>query len=97
MKRRSSNPWMSIGFDAWRLGFEAATVVGLRTMAIARGGPAGEAEAQRMLAEKVDAGLALSGLAMTGRLGLTPASASARTLAHLQRKVSANRRRLSKG
>ena len=97
MTRRRVNPWISVGFDAWRLGFESATVIGLRTLAIARGGPAGEAEARRMVDEKLDAGLALGGLAMTGRLGLTPASASARTLAHLQRKVSANRRRLTKG
>lgn len=34
---------------------------------------------------------------MTGRLGLTPASTTKRTLAHLQRKVTANRHRLTKG
>lgn len=97
MTRRSGRPWLSIGSDAWRLGFKTATVVGLRTLVIARGGPEGEAESRHMVAEKVEAGLALSALVMTGRLGLTPASTTKRTLAHLQRKVTANRRRLTKG
>ena len=97
MKRARANPWIGIGFDAWRLGLEASTVIGLRTLKIAQGGAAGEAEAQRMVSEKVKAGLALQTVALTGGLGLTPASASARTLAHYRRKVSANRRRLMKG
>jgi hypothetical protein len=50
-----------------------------------------------MVSEKVDAGLALQTLALTGGLGMTPAKASARTLAHYRRKVRANRRRLAKG
>lgn len=97
MKRARGNPWIGIGFDAWRLGLDASAVIGLRTLKIAKGGAAGEAEAQRMVSEKVKAGLALQSLALTGGLGLTPASASARTLAHYRRKVSANRRRLMKG
>ncbi|MGH6963683.1 MAG: hypothetical protein ACREE0_04310 [Phenylobacterium sp.] len=97
MRRARANPWIGIGFDAWRLGLEASTVIGLRTMKIAQGGAAGEAEAQRMVQEKIDAGLALQALALTGGLGMNPATASARTLAHYRRKVSANRRRLMKG
>ena len=97
MRRAARNPWFGIGLDAWRLGLEASQVVGLRAMKIAAGGTAGEAEAQRMVAEKIEAGLALQTLAMSGGLGLTPASASARTLAHYRRKVQANRRRLTKG
>ena len=86
-----------MGFDAWRLGMEASTVIGLRTLKIARGGAHADAEARRMVSEKVDAGLALQTQAFTGGLGATPASASARTLAHYRRKVRANRRRLMKG
>ena len=95
--RRRANPWIGIGFDAWRLGLEASAVVGLRTLRIAQGGAAGQAEAERMVSEKVDAGLALQRLAITGGLGASPAAASARTLVHYRRKVSANRRRLAKG
>jgi hypothetical protein len=48
-----------------------------------------------MIAEKIDAGVALQTLALTGGLGVTPHRAAAKTLSHLRRKVRANRRRLS--
>jgi hypothetical protein len=94
---RLRNPWIDIGLSAWSLGVEASAVIGLRTMKIAAGGAAGAAEARRMVSEKVDAGLALQTLALSGGLGFTPQGAAAKTLAHYRRKVRANRRRLSKG
>ena len=93
---RTRNPWQRFGFDAWSLGLEASAVVGLRTMKIAAGGPAGEAEATLMIDEKVDAALALQRLAMTGGLGFSAQRAASKTLALYRRKVRANRRRLSK-
>jgi hypothetical protein len=97
MARTRGNPWISIGLDAWRLGLDASVVIGLRAVKIAAAGPGGATETKRMIAEKVEAGLTLQTLALTGRLGATPASVSARTLAHYRRKVAANRRRLTKG
>ena len=97
MKRSRANPWLGIGWDAWRLSLEAGTVIGLRTLKLAQGGAAGQAEAERMVREKMQAGLDLQALALTGGLGATPASASARTLALYRRRVNANRRRLAKG
>ena len=97
MRRKRGNPWIGIGFDAWRLSWEAAAVIGLRTFKIAQGGERARAEADLMVQEKLAAGLALQTRAMSGGLGATPAAVSARTLAHYQRKVSANRRRLAKG
>ena len=94
---RRRNPWIDIGLGAFSLGLEASAVIGLRTMKIAAGGAAGAAEARRMVSEKVDAGLALRTLALSGGLGATPQGAAAKTLAHYRRKVRANRRRLSKG
>lgn len=91
------NPWIGIGVNAWQLGVESYSVIGLRTLRIAQGGEAARVEATRMVSEKVEAGLALQTLALTGGLGLTPASASARTMAHYRRKVRANQRRLLKG
>ena len=96
MGRHRGNPWIGIGLDAWSLGLEASAVMGLRAMKIAQGGAGGQAEAERMVSEKVEAALDLQLRALTGGLGVTPASASARTLAHYRRKVRANRRRLSK-
>ena len=96
MGRRRGNPWFGIGLEAWSLGLEASTVMGLRAMKIAQGGARGRAEVQRMVSEKVEAAVALQTLALTGGLGATLPGASARTIAHYRRKVRANRRRLSK-
>ena len=49
-----------------------------------------------MVSEKIDAALQLQTRAITGGLGLTPQSATARTLTHYRRKVRANRRRLTR-
>jgi hypothetical protein len=93
---RSRNPWLKLSFDAWSLGVEAWTVIGLRTLKMAAGGAAADAEARRMVDEKVRAGLELQTLALTGGLDLTPERAAAKTLAHYRRKVRANQRRLAK-
>ena len=94
---RSRNPWLRLSLDAWSLGLEASSVIALRTMKMAAGGPAADAEGQRMVSEKLSAGAEWSALAMTGGLGLTPQRAAARTLAHYRRKVRANQRRLLGG
>jgi len=93
---RARNPWLGIGMSAWSLGVEASTVIALRTLKLAAGGAAGEAEARRMMSEKIDAGVALQTLALTGGLGSTPQAVASKTLSHYRRKVRANRRRLSK-
>jgi hypothetical protein len=79
------------------LGLEASVVVGQRTLKLAAGGAAAEAEAERMVSEKVDASLALQARALTGRLGATPQGAATAIVSHYRRKVRANRRRLAKG
>jgi len=94
MARR--NPWLRLSFDAWSLALESQAVIGLRTLKLAGGGAAAMAEAQLMVDEKVEAGLALQVKALTGGLGATAPDAAARTMAHYRRKVRANRRRLSR-
>jgi hypothetical protein len=96
MTRSRSNPWVGIGADAWMLGLESSSVIGLRLFKIAAGGPAAEVEARRMVSEKVAAGADLHLKALTGELGHSPAGAAARILAHYMRRVRANRRRLQK-
>ena len=91
------NPWLRVGWDAWSLILEASSVIGMRTARIALGGAAGEAEARRMVSEKIDATLSLQALAMTGGLGFTAPAVAAKTLAHYRGRVRANRRRLAKG
>lgn len=98
MSRASHNArWMRLGWSTWMLGAEAATVIGLRTMKIAAGGPDAAAESRRMVSEKLKAAAALQALAMTGGLGTTAVGAATRSVAHYRRTVRANRKRLAKG
>ncbi|HWU81497.1 MAG TPA: hypothetical protein VN158_15715 [Caulobacter sp.] len=94
---RRKDPWTSLAFDSWALGLEASSVIGLRMMKLAAGGAAAQAEAQLMVGEKVAAGLMLPMLAATGQLGTSGHAIASGSLAHLRKKVRANRRRLSKG
>lgn len=93
--RSRRNPWIHLSMEGWRLGAEAGAVIGLRSMKIAAGGKAAEAEAALMIEEKLQAATALQMMALTGGLGATPHRAAAKTISHLRRKVRANRRRLS--
>ncbi|MHA6720179.1 hypothetical protein ACX40Y_12090 [Sphingomonas sp. RS6] len=86
--------WMKIGIDSWTLGMEASTVIGLRMAKLAAGGPAAAIEAQRMVAEKMQAALELQAAAAMGKLGSTPDAQARRTLSHYRRKVRANAKRL---
>ena len=90
------NPWVRLGWDAWMLSAEAATVMTLRGLKIASGQDNDGREARRMVSEKVDAALALQGLALAGALGATAPAMVDKTLKHYRRKVRANRRRLQR-
>jgi hypothetical protein len=91
------DPWIGVFFDTWSLGIEASSVIAARIMKLTAGGEASNTEeARRMIAEKVEAGLTLQTLALTGGLGKTPQSAARKTLAHYRRRVRANRHRLRK-
>mgnify|MGYP001548840733 CR=1 FL=1 len=64
---------------------------------IASGGEAGEREARRMVAEKVEAAQQLQMMAWSGALGVTAPAIAGKTLTHYRRKVRANLRRLTRG
>jgi hypothetical protein len=87
---------MSLAFDSWMLGAEAASVIAMRTARLAMGGAAAQAEAQRMVSEKALAAFALGADLASGKLGSTPETIARRTVAHYGKRVRANRRRLSK-
>jgi hypothetical protein len=82
--------------DAWSLGLEASSVIGLRATKLAAGGPEADVECRRMVAEKFDAGLELQVKALSGALGFSAPGITSKTLNHYRRKVRANRRRLAK-
>ena len=97
MARRRPDPWLTLGLDAWALGWEASSVIGMRMMTFAAGGAAASKEAELMVSEKLAALAELNLRAMTGGLGATPAAAAGSAMRHMSRKVRANAKRLSKG
>ena len=48
-----TNPWMKLTMDTWSLGLEASSVIGLRALKMAVGGPAAQTEAALMIHEKI--------------------------------------------
>ncbi|WP_340268741.1 hypothetical protein [Sphingobium mellinum] len=87
---------LGLAIDSWRLGMEAWTVIGLRLPRLLTGDPAAMAEAQLMVAEKVEAVGQLQWRAMTGTLGSTPPAAVKASIAHYRKAVGKNRRRLGR-
>ena len=96
MSAKAYGGWLTAGFDMWMLGAEAASVMALRTARIAAGGPAGAAEAELMVTEKVRAAIELQTRLLTAALGHTPLSGTRGALKHYRRKVAANSKRLTR-
>jgi hypothetical protein len=89
--------WFSLSLDAWRLGLEAQSVIGLRILKAALGGPAAQAEAELMVAEKAQAAWDAQALLARSILGGEAGLAPARTIALYRGRVRANQQRLSGG
>ena len=84
--------------DAAEFGFEAQSVVALRLMKIAAGGPSGAAEYARMVSEKfIAAAAAHSAGAIALASGKSFEAATVLALAPVKSSVRANHRRLSRG
>lgn len=92
---KSAN-WLNISMDAWALAVESNMVIAMRLGSMAFGGPAAAKEAERMVAEKVSANIALGMDLMTGKFGLRPEAILSGSIAHYSKAVVANRRRLGK-
>jgi hypothetical protein len=75
--------------ESIQFGLEAQQVIGLRLMKIAGGGVAAQAEAARMVTEKVSAAAEAFGTLATG-------GSSRRIVRRYRTHVKANRRRLSR-
>ena len=84
-----SNPWLKLMSESVGLALEAQHVIFLRTLKIAAGGTAAQAEIGRMVTEKVAAAVeAGTSLAMGG--------SQRKVLRRYRTRVRANGRRLSK-
>lgn len=86
--------WIGASMDAWTLGMEASTVIGLRVAKLAMGGTDAEGEARRMVSEKMQSAYELQMAMMTGQLGASPVAGARKVIRHYRRKVKANKRRL---
>lgn len=82
--------WWKLGYDTTLLAFEAQSVIALRMATLAAGGSAAQAEAQRMVSEKVFA-------AGEAAMQLATGASHGAVVAGYRRKVRANHRRLSRG
>ena len=87
------NPWLTLAFKTIELGIEAQSVIALRMMRLAAGGARGRTEATHMVAEKVGAQTAAGAAILTGR---RPKIVAGKVLNAYKKRVSANRRRLSR-
>lgn len=96
MNKTPDPTWPELAFAGWMLGAEMSMVIWLRSMRIMMGGPLAQREAQRMVSEKVAAGLTLMPALIADGLARSPEAMGAATLAHFARPVRANRRRLSR-
>lgn len=97
MNDRTLRQLQALGGDLCALGTEAAAVVWLRSLRLAKGGPDGLAEAQLMISEKFAAQQELIARLAAGKLGRTPLAVSAGMTRYVLKGVRANRRRLSRG
>ncbi len=87
------NPWLKLTYDAIQLGMEAQTVIGLRVMKAMTGGPGANAEASRMITEKIEATMELQTSLMANALN-EPHVGATKAVAMYRKKVQANRKRL---
>jgi hypothetical protein len=95
MPRRNAPPtWADMMMQGWIMAADASMVIALRSMRMMAGGAAANAEARRMLTEKLDASLELGQALATGR-HQTPESATKTALGVYGKRVRSNRKRLA--
>ncbi len=94
MTRKDSQNWMAASMEAWTLGLDMWSVIGLRVMKISAGGAGAETESLRMVEEKMQAMMELQGKLMSGAISSDPATGSRQVMRHYSGKVKANRKRL---
>jgi len=87
--------WPAIAADGYRMMADGAAVIWMRSLQMMTGGPAAVPEAVLMVSEKLQASTDLMMKFMTSP-ATSAEEAARRTVSHYGRKVTANRKRLSK-
>jgi hypothetical protein len=91
------NPWMALTLKAMQVGFDAQNVIFLRMMRLSAGGARGQSEARRMVSEKIAASVEAQAAAVSGIIaGRKEVVVAGRVIRGLQKRVGANKRRLSR-
>jgi hypothetical protein len=91
------NAWFTLSSQAALLGLEAQSVMALRFIRIAAGGPLARSETGRMITEKVQAlGEAQAAAAFAAITGRSSPQVAKKVLGVYNKRVRGNRRRLTK-
>jgi hypothetical protein len=96
MNQPLARTWPELMIEGWLLGAEMSAVIWMRTLRLMTGGAAAQREAERMVSEKLFAGMTLLPAIMAGGVAQSAEEATARAIAHYRAPVRANRRRLSR-
>ena len=92
-RHEPDHAWTRLWFDSALLMTDAAAVISLRTLGMMQGGPKAAQEMERMVAEKMAAGVELAGALASGRVR-SPQAAARAAVRIAGKRVRANRRRL---
>ena len=91
------NPWLEVAFKATQLCVDAQSVMALRMMRLAEGAARAQGEAQRMVVEKIAAIAEAQAAAISAVLdGHQDHVIVSKTLGAFDKRVRANKRRLSR-
>jgi hypothetical protein len=91
------NPWLDVALKAIQLGVEAQSVIALRMMRLAAGGSRAQSELHRMMTEKIAAIAEAQTAAASALLnGHQDHVAATKALGAFEKRVRANKRRLSR-
>jgi len=98
MRRRKATawPWPSLATSATRLGLDSQQVIALRLARLAAGGSKAQREASLMVSEKVKALAASQRAILAASTAGKGDKAAKKVLGIYQKRVSANKKRLSK-
>jgi hypothetical protein len=91
------NPWLELSLKAVHMGMEAQSVIALRLLRLATGGARMEAEASRMVTDKVAAAEAKAVAAVSALNGRSPRVVVSQAPRVVKKRVrGTNKRRLSR-
>ena len=90
------NPWLQLSLKAVEMGMEAQSVIALRMLRLATGGARMEAEASRMVTDKVAAAEAQAVAAVSALNGHSPHVVTSKAPRAPKKRARANKRRRSR-